>query len=66
MAIADPIAATSSASADHADMRLVGLGQLLGQAALQAERRQLRREFDDQHRIGEAAELLPRRRCGRR
>ena len=41
---------------DHADVRLVGVRQLLGEPALQAERRQLRRELDDQHRIGEAAE----------
>ena len=43
---------------DHADMPLVGMRQLLRQAALQARGRQLRGEFDDQHRIGEAAERL--------
>jgi hypothetical protein len=32
--------------------------ELLREAALQPERRELRRELDDQHRIGEAARAL--------
>ena len=39
-------------------MRLVGGRQLLGEAALQAQRRELRGELDDDHRISEAAEQL--------
>ena len=39
-------------------MGLVGMRQLLGEAALKPERRQLRRELDDQHRESEAAERL--------
>ena len=51
---------------DDADMRLVGVGELLGEAALQSQRRELRREFDDQDGISEAARALRRHRSGRR
>ncbi len=37
-------------------MRLVGMGQLLGEPALQAQGRQLRGELDDQHRESETPE----------
>ena len=43
---------------DDADVRLVGGRQLLGEAALQPQRRELRGELDDDHRISEAAEQL--------
>src|SRR3546814_9303078 len=39
-------------------MRLFGQGELLGEAALQPQCRDLRREFDDQHRIGETTQRL--------
>ena len=56
MPIADPIAATSNASATTQTCGFVGLGQLLREPALQAQRRELRGELDDQDGISEAAE----------
>ena len=55
---ADPIARDQQRVPDDADVRLVGVRKLLGQPALQPQRRQLRRELDDQDRISEAAERL--------
>ena len=43
---------------DDADMRLVGGRELLGEAALQPHRRELRAQLHDDHREGEAPEQL--------
>ena len=56
MPIADPIAATSMASATMQASRLLRVGEQLGEAAPQPERGDLRGELDRQHRIGKAAE----------
>ena len=56
MPIAEPIAATSNASAMMHDCGFLRVGEQLGEPAPQAQRGDLRGEFDDQHRIGEAAE----------
>ena len=56
MPIADPIAATSSASATTQTCGFLRIGEQLGEAAPQAERGELRRELDRKHRISEAAE----------
>ena len=41
---------------DDAGLRLLRVGEQLGEPAPQPQRRELRGELDDQHRIGEAAE----------
>ena len=66
MPIADPIAATSMRVGDDAGLRLLRVGEQLRKAAPQAERGELRRELDRQHRIGEAAERGRRRKSARR
>ena len=47
-----------NAVVDDAGVRLVGMGKLLGEPALQPHRRQLRGQLDDDDRISEAAEQL--------
>ncbi len=42
----------------HADVRLVDMCELLGEAALEAERRELGRELDHQHGISEPPKRL--------
>ena len=58
LAIAEAMKAASSAVGDHADVRLVGGRELLGEAALQPQGGELGGELDDDDRISEAAEQL--------
>ena len=56
---AEPMAATSSASATMQDCGFFASVEQLGKSAPQTQRRDLGRELDDQDGIGKAAE-----RCG--
>ena len=62
----EPIAATSSASQTTQTCGLSVWASCWARPRFRPERRQLRRELDDQHRISEAAERLGAVDAGRR